>query len=419
MTITVSQCDTDDLAVASRPAGLDVVCFSDTPWDYALWTNRQHVMYRLPRQFPYVRVLYVAPPRWIFSKRRGHTNAGLTTCERSATTALWTRQVADGVWVLQPLIPVPNRVLRKQLPRLLDLVTLVGLRAALKKLQFHRPVVWTYTPFVSLFIGHLDERLVCYDVVDDYPMLPFYQGLKADCRLADRELLQRADIVFFSSKVIYNSRRGLNSNSHFLGNAADVDLFSTAQTKSHPIPADLIDIPAPLVCFHGAITAYKLDLPLICELARSRPRFSFVFIGPVLDNDSRIVLEGLSNVHLLGAKSQTELPAYLAHASVSIIPYQRNGYTEGINALKLYECLAAGTPVVATSLPCFQDFSDLVYLADDAASFAQGIVHSLTEAGPELATKQLAIAQEYSWDRKVARMMELVTARLRSSVESQ
>src|SRR5215207_11472038 len=92
---------------------LDVVCFPDMEWDYALWTNRQHMMYRLPKVDSPVRVLYVAPPRFALSGRLGHQSRLRRRClpEGQRSDGLWTQRIGDRLWVLQPLLPVPNRLL--------------------------------------------------------------------------------------------------------------------------------------------------------------------------------------------------------------------------------------------------------------------------------------------------------------------
>src|SRR5207248_11181812 len=140
----------------------------------------------------------------------------------------------------------------------------------------------------------------------------------------------------------------------------------------------------------GAVTGYKLDLGLCRELALRRPDWSFVFVGPVEGPDVPAALAGRPNVHLLGVKDQAELPAYLAHFAVSIIPYRRTPYTERINALKLYECLAAGRPVVATNLPCYASFAELVATAGDVDGFVSAIERALL-AAPERAGRLRAV----------------------------
>jgi glycosyltransferase involved in cell wall biosynthesis len=372
------------------------------PWDYVLWTNRQQVMSRLPRAYPGVRVLYVSPPRFAFSKS--------AAARPGDPDGRWTLRRDDRLWELQPLLPAPNRLAQRYGAAAFDRYTRWTIRQTARRLGFDRPVLWTYTPFAGPLLGQLDERLVCYDVVDDYPALPHYQRLRPGVTEADRRLTTRADLVFYASDRLYEHRRDQNPFSYHLGNAADIDLFATAQTEPLPLPDDLAGIPDPIVTFHGAVTAYKLDLPLIRTVATAHPEWSFVFLGPVLDETSQQALADLPNLHLLGAKPLQQLPAYLARTAVSIIPYQRNPYTEGINALKLYECLAAGKPVVATALPCFAEFSRLIYQANDAETFASGIARALSD--PNDGLERLETARGYSWDRKVDRLMELITSRL-------
>src|SRR5680860_562388 len=99
----ISECACDHIGHSSS---IDIVCFPDMAWDYPLWTNRQQGMQRLPRAYPQVRVLYVSPPRFVFSqfkhrRSRSKTDAG---CSQG-----WITQLSERLWVLQPLIPVPNK----------------------------------------------------------------------------------------------------------------------------------------------------------------------------------------------------------------------------------------------------------------------------------------------------------------------
>ena len=394
---------------------MDVVCVPDMDWDHLIWTNRQHVMYRLPKIDPAVRVLYVAAPRFALAGKLGRSGRlrQRQFPEGESADGLWTRRIGDRLWVLQPLLPVPNRLLRRAAPRLLDAWTLALVRGTMRRLGFERPVLWAYTPLAAPFVGKLGERLVCYDVVDDYPSLAEYRALRARVVAQDCELTRRAGLVLVASRLVYEERKHLNPNCHFVGNAADVALFAQARSRELARPADLQRIHGPIVGFHGTLTSSKLDLQLCRELALRRPDWSLVFLGPVQDEAVRSELMDLPNVHLLGPKEPAELPSYLAHFAVCIIPYRRNRYTERLNALKLYECLAAGRPVVATDLPCFREVHASVSVATGTGGFTAAIERVLTsETAPEAGLGRLAMC-DFSWEAKISRMWELVLASAR------
>ena len=392
--------------MAAEP--LDIVCLADMPWDYPLWTNRQHVMSRVPTRDPNARVLYVSPPRFVVSALRSRRRP----VRAEAGSPLWTERKGERLWVVQPLLPLPNRLLQRHVPALYDRWTAAAVRHASRRLGFERVVLWSYTPFAEGIVGRLGEEIVVYDVVDDYPALPHYQQLRPGVVAADTEMTRRADLVFHTSETVFAARAPLNPASHLVGNAADVDLFATAQSGRHEVPAELAEIARPRLLFHGAVTGYKLDLELIGRLADAHPEWSLVFVGPVLDDEAGAALSGRTNVHLLGARRQDELPALLAGADVCIIPYRRTAYTEGINALKLYECLAAGKRIVATDLPCFAPFRDLVSLATDADGFGRSVGEQLAASGVDDRAERLRRVRPFSWDGKVDAMLGLLRSRL-------
>jgi glycosyltransferase involved in cell wall biosynthesis len=394
---------------------MDVVCLPDMDWDHLVWTNRQHVMYRLPKLDPTVRVLYVSSPRFVLVGKLGLPSRVRRRQypDGQRVDGLWTQRIGDRLWILQPLLPVPNRLCRRVTPVLLDRWLLAVVRSTMRRLGFARPVLWTYTPLAAPLVGHLGERLVCYDVVDDYPSLSEYRPLSRQVASQDRELTRRADLVFFASKTLYEARKHLNPNAHLVGNAADVALFAQARAEGIARPADLQVVPGPIVGFHGTVTSSKLDLRLCRELALRRPQWSLVFVGPVQDRAARAALADLSNVYLLGAREQAELPAYLAHFAVSIIPYQRNAYTEHLNALKLYECLAAGRPIVTTDLPCFREFQDQVVIASDADSFTAAVERVLASREDRPGSAAQFSLCEFSWDAKVTLLRDLIKSALR------
>ena len=93
--------------------------------------------------------------------------------------------------------------------------------------------------------------------------------------------------------------------------------------------------------------------------------------------------------------------------SISIVPLRIGGGTR----LKIYEAMAAGTPVVSTAVGAEGlDVSDgeNIYLADSPADFAERCLQLLENATERERLSRAAwdlVASKYSWD-VVARGME-------------
>jgi glycosyltransferase involved in cell wall biosynthesis len=92
---------------------------------------------------------------------------------------------------------------------------------------------------------------------------------------------------------------------------------------------------------------------------------SVVLLGPIaLSPANREALERASGVRLTGPRDYSEVPAYLQHADVLIVPHLVDGFTDSLDPIKLYEYLAVGRPIVSTPVAGFRDAeSDAIRLA--------------------------------------------------------
>ena len=87
--------------------------------------------------------------------------------------------------------------------------------------------------------------------------------------------------------------------------------FATA-LEDGPVDSALDALPRPRIVFVGAVSAIKVDLVLLGELAELRPEWSIVLVGPVGLGDPGTDVSGLAveaNVHLLGHRKPSELPS--------------------------------------------------------------------------------------------------------------
>jgi glycosyltransferase involved in cell wall biosynthesis len=110
------------------------------------------------------------------------------------------------------------------------------------------------------------------------------------------------------------------------------------------------------------------------------------------------------NVHLLGARPYADVPAYLQHADVVLVPHRVTPFTESLDPIKAYECLALLTPTVATPVAGFRELADDVTIAA-AESFVAAVRATLSAPPSGRPVRMLP-----SWADR-ARMFELVLVR--------
>ena len=206
-----------------------------------------------------------------------------------------------------------------------------------------------------------------------------------------------------------------HSSSHSgleLGNV--LPLYQAA--VQHPVPADLAAVPAPRVGYTGCLVGGRLDVALLLCLARKRPDYHLVLVGPEDEDFRRSDLHQLPNVHFLGHKPPEQLPAYVQHFDVCINPQL---LSEAVpdpdqdpdpDPLKIDEYLAMGRPVVATRTRTMALFADYAYLAANRYEWLAQLAQVLVFPDAGRAARSEAFAQSHTWPSGVARCYHALQA---------
>jgi glycosyltransferase involved in cell wall biosynthesis len=155
----------------------------------------------------------------------------------------------------------------------------------------------------------------------------------------------------------------------------------------------------------GALAPW-LDFDALADLARARPQWEIVLVGPVLlgVEDRVKTLTALPNVFHLPAVSYDKLPGVLAQFTVGLIPFRYNELTRGVNPNKMYEYLASGLPVVTTRFSTeVAKYPDVVKAVDPGDAFVAACdefvsVFSPGGDGAELAESARAVARANDWN---------------------
>ncbi|WP_322032445.1 glycosyltransferase [Paraburkholderia sp. J76] len=325
---------------------------------------------------------------------------------RIAKSIKGARQVQERIWVWSPIaIPMHQYNIVRFFNRML---LSLGLAACTTHLRFRRPIGWTYNPLTTQFFDLSSFKKLVYHCVDEVKAQP---GVPCEVvEIAEKELTQSCQICFVTSEHLLATRKEWKPETYYFPNVADYEHFASAMDRGLAVPDDLNAIPGPRVGFIGAISEYKVDFELLARMAREHPEWSIVLIGRVGEGDPSTTVskvEALPNVHLLGARPYECLPAYLKGIDVAILPSRLNEYTRGMFPMKFFEYLAAGKPVVATNLHALADFTDVCTLANDHASFVAGVERALVDSAEERSAR-ISLAQEYTYERRTSRMMDLV-----------
>jgi glycosyltransferase involved in cell wall biosynthesis len=383
--------------------GMSIICISQD-WQ-GIPTSKTHIMRILAKKN---RVLWVNS---IGMRRPTGSRADLqlmiTKLRRSLAGC---QEVEPNLFVMDPLvIPLPGVALADWLNAGL-LAT--ALRRLCRRHGFEQPLLWTFRPHVSKLVGRLGERMVIYHCVDEYSA---YFGVPREAFIRmEQDLIRRAHVVFTSAEKLSEERRSLNQHTYYIPHGVDVAHFARALDPSTEVPADMRELPHPVIGFFGLL-AHWVDLDLIQALATARPLWSFVLIGEGARYNATTVLQplrGVPNIHLLGQKPYSMLPEYCRGFDVGIIPFRKNDLTVRANPLKLREYLAAGLPVVSTPLPEVARYNGLVHLADGAEAFIAAIETALDQRSEAMARRRVEAMRTEGWEARVAEMSAIIARHL-------
>ena len=380
-----------------------IVALAVNTWE-GPWMNRQQILSRLACKYP---VLY-SNGAW----SRGDLKNGRWR------TAAWTGKFdrVDDVLIDRAPALLSGMKYRRWLHRGVTRVVASRWRRRLRR-EGHGPLIaYVFHPRLWPYAQSLHADFIVYHA---YDLFRLQVGWSDALAAAERALIERADLVIGSSEVICDELRQQGAkNPVHVPNAADFDAFSAP--PSGPAPDDLQAIPSPRIGYIGKLSR-KVDLRLVAELARANRHWQFVFVGSCesLDRESAdgvAIARTLPNIHFLGFKPHTALPAYASRMDVNLICHRVDDalWTKGTFPLKLFEYLASGQPVVSADIPSVLPYRDVVSIARSPEAWEKAIRHGLDSGGPGTPEARQAVARQNTWDLRVAALDDMLTRMVRA-----
>ncbi len=383
-------------------AGKDIIIFGGIDWDGKRKLPIHHVAERLNRKN---RVFYI-------DNFGGVRDLSISDISRATdklfNSMLKRKNILSSkkmVTVVRPIV-IPTA----RLPFLLGKINVAILTNVLGRMMrdniIRRPVVWTRvgTNLVWQSIMGIREKLLVYQVVENFPYSPkINRSLRSRFIESDMKFCKFSDLIFASARGLAEMKRNINSKTFFFPNGVDSDVMRRMREESR-----CKNIPGPIVGFVGAVASW-VDCELLLKVAKMRPEYSFVILGPIAEEVDISSFRGLSNVHIEGVVSYENLPMWYSSFSVGLIPYKVNEFTQYTFPSKMAEYLAMGMPVVSTQLPEVMAYSDIVYITRNAEEMCRAIDRAI-EGGfeNEKMRKRKLMAESLSWDKIVSDMEELV-----------
>lgn len=377
--------------------GKKIICISSVDWD-PIWTRKQQIMSRLA---PKNKILYIEAPVTLLSVLKNKNLAFKWT--------LWlkgARKKQDNLYLYSPPPILPFGNVYPFINALNQRFMGFWVKKIAKKLKMDNSLVWTYLPTSLNLAKKLNPKKLIYDCVDEHSEYEGFIDKKAMLSM-ERDLIKKCDLVFVTALGLYESKKQFNDNMYLLPNAADINHFSKTLLSETKIAVDIASLRHPILGFVGVIHSW-IDLDLIAFLAKKRPNWNIVMVGPLGAGIGAEELKALPNVYFVGSKSKEELPNYLKGFDVCLNPFRQNELTRMVSPLKFYEYLASGKPIVSTKMPGVEEFSDIIQIASNKEEFLKAVEFSLDFEGETKKQQRLKISRENSWENRVEFMAEKI-----------
>ncbi|MBX0290501.1 glycosyltransferase [Hymenobacter sp. HSC-4F20] len=390
--------------------GRDIVVVGQQPWDTEIGSNCRNIALEFAR---HNRVLYVNAPldrNTVLRHRRAGWVQQRLRVVRGQEQPL--QMAGDNLWVLTPdaIVESINWLPASPLYDLLNKRNNRRFAAAIERgiqaLGFQEFVLFNDNDiFRSFYLKELLAPAVSVYYSRDYMLAVDYW--RKHGRRLEPQLIAKSDVCVANSSYLASYCQRYNPNSYYVGQGCDV---APAATTATTVPPDLAPISGPLIGYVGALVSLRLDIDLLVSLARQRPEWSLVLVGPEDEAFKASALHELPNVYFLGPKAPAELPAYIREFTVCLNPQLVNDMTIGNYPRKIDEYLALGKPVVATRTQAMDIFAEHTYLADSGADYVALIEQALWEDSAERQRRRAAFAATHTWENSVRQIYEAIRA---------
>lgn len=387
----------------------DIIVIGLQAWDIEIGSNCKNIALEFSK---HNRVLYVNAPLDLttaFRKRKDPRVQLRKKIIRGNSPDIV--QIQENLWNFNPrtylfsISQISNNFIFDQLNLINNMRYAKEIKKAIERLNFHNYIIFNDSDMFRAF--HLQEMLrpktYIYYTRDNLIAVDFWkkQGIRIEAKH-----MEKADFVCANSTYLTKLAKEFNQKSFYVGQGCDVTAFE--KSPHIEVPKEYEQIPKPVIGYIGALLSLRLDLQILIKIAKDKPNWSLVLVGPEDENFKESELHKLDNVYFTGNKTTEDLPRYLAGFDIAINPQKLNPVTIGNYPRKIDEYLAMGKPVVATKTEAMSVFADHCYLAQNADEYIKFIDIALNQNNDEKENSRALFAKEHSWENNVRAIYSLI-----------
>ena len=383
------------------PLNLPILYLAPVEWN-SIWQRPQQIARILSQKYPLV---YVDP-------------VGLRSLSRQDIPRIWNRLTsAPCSLYFGKETPVKKFIRPVYVPFLGNSWTekinrawlLRQMRKQFPPADTGRFILWISAPslLADMLLETTRPQSVIYDVMDKYEAFHHSEDA-ARIRATETKILRRAQVIFTSSQSLLGEYRTKHPRVELVSNGVDLDTFRIKALNQVPnCRKEMQKTEGPIIGYYGTIDRW-LDFELIRAIAKKRPDWNMVLIGPWKCAQGKEILSE-PNIVWLGPRPYEHLPSYAGQFDAALIPFKTDEITRRVNPIKFYEYMALGLPVIASPLPELKSYEKLLHFADTTEKFIGAIELNLrTGQSPVKAETRAQFAKFHSWKNGVKPVLKFL-----------
>jgi teichuronic acid biosynthesis glycosyltransferase TuaH len=395
--------------------GHDIVIIGQQPWDTEIGSNCKNIAIELSK---HNRVLYVNSPldriTLYRSKQDLRTEKRLNVIKGKEQGLI---QIGTNLWNLYPdcmvesinwlsshfLFDIANRYNNYKFSK--------AIKKATNTLNLNKIILFNDNEmFKGYYLKDFLNSWISIYYSRDYMLAVDYW--KRHGEVFEPKLMAKSDLCVANSIFLKDYCKQYNINSYYVGQGCDLDLFDPSSQDE--VPDEIRGFSRPIIGYVGALQSIRLDIEIIRHIAKKKPDWLIVLVGPEDDVFQSSDLHKQENILFIGIKPVDQLPAFINAFDVCINPQLINQITIGNYPRKIDEYLAMGKPVVATNTKAMDAFSDFVYLSESKYDYVKFIEQALTENTSESASNRREFALQHTWENSVSAIYTAISSYLQT-----
>lgn len=240
-----------------------------------------------------------------------------------------------------------------------------------------------------------------YRATDDYSQMGGGPGPRS-IQTLEQKICDFSDQVLVTSEPLqqlFLERYDVRAS--VLRNGVEAEHFMT----EHDRPEEYMSISKPIILYVGSLDQ-RFDIELLIETARQGPELQFLIIGP----QSKENIPGdIGNITALGPRPYEQIPAFMQHADIGILPLKLTDANHARSPMKIYEYGICGLPIVSTPLRELKNRNErFITFANNASHFHEQITYSLHHKN-KLAEAARKSSHRHSWHSITRQLLDMTT----------